>query len=580
MEQFISQFHFLRPEWFWGLLPVAIVAVFLFLNTRKKENWRNAISKELLPYLIIRGDSVSRLPKFILLFVLLLMVFSMAGPTWEKIEKPGGRIEAAMVIIVDASKSMLAEDVQPNRLERAKLKIVDMLEASPGAHVAVIAYAGTAHTVIPFTADYKTVNYQIESLSPDVMPVRGSNLAAALSLADSLVEPIDAPNTIVIFTDDASPDDARALERFTNSGNRFEYVVLATPSGAPIPLGGGKFLKDENGNTVVPKLNIDRFKTLGKQENVNVSAVTLDDSDVKYLAANIRQNLIFDKAPEDDDEDWQDAGYWLVIPLALLTLFWFRRGWLVQWSWLLLITIQFSACSPKGSEKNLQIEPLPDNWTFTDLWFTRDQQGQRILDAGNPEEAFDRFEDPRQKAMILYQLDSLEASVAIWATIPTAESYFNQGVIQAELKNWSSAKKAFEKALEINPDFSDASENLNLILKIIEERKSRFSADLTYQDDRLSGNSEENKELEDLEAEPEETDGGKKEEGEPGDSPSGAAQQDDSVLSGELNPQDNNDSKDMVLRQLSDDPAVFLKRKFQHQILTGKVKSEEQKDKW
>jgi len=182
--------------------------------------------------------------------------------------------------------------------------------------------------------------------------------------------------------------------------------------------------------------------------------------------------------------------------------------------------------------------------------------------------------------MILYQLDSLEASAAIWATIPSAESSYNMGVIQAALKNWSSSKAAFEKALEINPDFTEAAENLALINLIIEERKSRFSADLTYQDDKLSGNSQENKELEDMEAELEETEGGKKEQGKQGEASQGAVQQDDSVLAGEMNQQDNNDSKDMVLRQLSDDPAIFLKRKFQHQILSGKVATKELKDKW
>jgi Ca-activated chloride channel family protein len=246
---------------------------------------------------------------------------------------------------------------------------------------------------------------------------------------------------------------------------------------------------------------------------------------------------------------------------------------------LLLFGLLFGSCTSLNDNDGRKIEPLPENWTFTDLWYTRDQQGQRLLDKGEAPEALDKFEDPRQKAMILYHLDSLEDASAILTTIPSAESYFNQGVIQAQLKNWSSSKTAFEKAIDIKPDFKEAKENLDIILAIIEERKSRYVAP-TSMEDKLYGRSEENQELQDMEGEMEETEGGKKEENAESAVSQSAPPQQDNILSGEMPQEQQQEEKDMVLRQLSDDPAEFLKRKFQHQVLTGKVKKTTLKEKW
>jgi Ca-activated chloride channel family protein len=580
MEEFLSHIHFLRPQWLWGMMIIALISIMLFAINRRKEAWRDIISKDILPFLIIRGDRVSGLPRIILIVVLILMVLALAGPTWEKVEKPGGKIEAALVILVDASRSMLADDIQPNRLERSKQKISDLLNASPGAHVAVVAYAGTAHLVIPFTRDYKTINYQLESLSPGVMPVKGTNLEGALLLADSLLGPIEAPSTILVFTDDATDEDLDAIKALEASDNKIEYFALATPSGAAIPLGNGLFLKDDNGTNVLVNLNIDRLKDLGKQPGVNITTVTLDASDVERLATNIRRNLVYSRDPEAEDEEWQDAGYWLVVPIALLVLFWFRRGWMVQWIVLLVISIPFSSCSGDKDIRRLQLEALPGDWTFTDLWFTRDQQGQRLKDEGNSMEAFDRFEDPRQKAMILYQMDSLEAAASIYATIPNATGFYNLGVIQAELNKFPASRDAFEKALEADPGFTAAQENLELINRIIAERRSRYHAP-TSLEDRLFGQSQENQELQDMEGELEETSGGKKQPDEMKEMAAGMAPQQDDIMIAEMDAGLNSeDAKDVVLRQLSDDPSVFMKRKFLHQVMSGKVKQKETMEMW
>jgi Ca-activated chloride channel family protein len=262
VEEFINHIHFLRPVWLWGFFAVILIGLFLFINSRQNETWRNSIAGDLLPYLMIKGDRISFLPKIVLIFLLSIMVLSLAGPSWQKVETPGGKIKAAMVILVDASQSMLATDIAPNRLERTKQKIQDLLVASPGAHTAVIAYAGTAHLLMPFTNDYKTLNYQLEALSPKVMPLPGTDLDLALRLTDSLLNPIEAPSTLVIFTDNVSDDDINAFGSRSTTLNKTEFFVLATPSGAPIPLGKGRFLKDKNGQTVYSQTKCQQYQRI------------------------------------------------------------------------------------------------------------------------------------------------------------------------------------------------------------------------------------------------------------------------------------------------------------------------------
>jgi Ca-activated chloride channel family protein len=160
------------------------------------------------------------------------------------------------------------------------------------------------------------------------------------------------------------------------------------------------------------------------------------------------------------DQVWQYAGFWLLIPIFLFTLLWFRRGWIVQWCIVLFAVMGFSGCSDLKTGNKIIIEPLPQDWNFQDLWYTRDQQGQKLLDEGKLDEALNTFTDPWQRAAILYQQGKYDEAAAIYNTIPTARSYFNLGLIHAELKNWVQARKAFELAIEAQPDFTESGNNI------------------------------------------------------------------------------------------------------------------------
>ena len=174
---------FLRPQWFYAFIPIGLLLIYVVVSQRKKSKWKKKLNPQLLPYLVLAGNQkITLFPKIILILFLSLLTLGLSGPTWEKIERPGEKTEAVLLILLDVSNSMLAEDIPPNRLERSKLKLEDFFNAKPKSKIGLVAYAGSAHSVVPFSKDYKTINRQLEALRPDIMPVQRSDLINAFGI--------------------------------------------------------------------------------------------------------------------------------------------------------------------------------------------------------------------------------------------------------------------------------------------------------------------------------------------------------------------------------------------------------------
>ena len=558
---------FLRPNWLYAFIPILVIVVFMVISFKSREDWKKSFAKPLLPFLTIKGTKRQfLLPKILIIVLLSLMTLAMAGPTWEQIERPGQKTEAVTVILLDLSRSMLAEDIQPNRIERAKLKLKDYFDAKPNAKAALIAYAGTAHSVVPFSKDYKTITRQMQALRPDIMPVQGSNLSEALELADSLLLNIVAPSTIVVVTDNITSEEVSRIAQ-TAVNSHVEIMAIATPNGSTIPSGRGE-LKDKQGNTVIPRLEVVNLDQLEALENVNVITVTLDDSDVKILAARIRQNLEFTIDLENAEEEWKDFGFWLMLPILIVGIFWFRRGWKVHWMWTIFLLI---GCNEAG-EFNLK-----------DQFFTADQRGQRLYDKGNKEKAAVTFESSSLKGYTYYELGDLEKAANAYSEDVSPQGFYNLGVVYTEMGNLEAARQAFETALELDPGMNVASINLQSITHTIDSLAVANGLD---KEKSLSSESKA-EEFQEYTETPDEKD---------------TAQQSDEKYEGEGDVQemvtkevdentidvfefdeniliDKEAAKQTLLRQVTEDPSLFLRRKFAYQNRNRTkpiVRSEEQ----
>ncbi len=544
---------FMRPDWLYAFIPIGLILFLFILTYRRNEEWKKGFSKELLPYLTIKGTKRQFvIPKLLLIFLLSLMTLAMAGPTWEQIDRPGQKTEAALVVLMDLSYSMLAEDIQPNRIERAKLKLKDFFDAKPNSRVALIAYAGTAHNVVPFSKDYKTIIRQMDALRPGIMPVAGSNLGEAMDMADSLLTKIVAPSTVLLVTDNIRAEEVQRIAQ-TAVNTHVEVMAIATPTGGTIPTGRGD-LKDKEGNTVIARLDVINLDQLQELDNVNVITVTLDNSDVQILAARVRQNLEFIVDLENVEEEWKDFGYWLVFPIMLLGLFWFRRGWKVHWMWLLFL---FCSCNEAG-EFNLK-----------DQFFTPDQRGQILADKGEKQKAAETYESGNRKGYAYYEMGDLEKAAEAYSSDMSPEGLYNLGVVYAEMGDLEAARQAFAAAYELDPELEKANQNFERVTQVMDS--VALAQGLPVANSEKANNTPD--QLQDYQEQGDDRDQAldseEEYEGEGDIQEMVSKEVDENTIDifefDENVVMDKEAAKQTLLRQVTEDPSLFLRRKFAYQ---------------
>ena len=184
----LHEFHFLRPWFLLALLALPLFAMIWRHARADGGGWRNVVDAALLPHLIdpvaVRG---SRGAWWLASCAWIIACLAVAGPAWEREPAALYRGESARVIALGLTPSMMATDVQPNRLARARFRIDDLLKQSGDTQTALIAYAGDAFVVAPLTDDANTVRNLVDALDPDVMPVRGNSTSRAIATAVNLI---------------------------------------------------------------------------------------------------------------------------------------------------------------------------------------------------------------------------------------------------------------------------------------------------------------------------------------------------------------------------------------------------------
>ena len=366
-----ASLHFLRPQWLWLLLAVPVIYLSFRIRDDVRARWKRYIDPELLDHLIVARKRRWRFrPIHMVCLLILLGAIALAGPTWKREQPPFTEDKAPLVIALDLSQTMDAIDLEPTRLERAKLKLRDLLKVRNGGRTALFVYAGTAHMVLPFTTDNSLFDLYLSSLSTSLMPSEGKDTAKALRTIDDFLKDESVPGTILFVTDGIEPRALPAFQQFiAKEDNQNDILVMGvgTSNGGPVRVNNG-FLTDHFGRRVYSKLDVNALRSL-RRIDIAATTLTLNDDDIDWIQRRVQHHL---QAVQQQNSKtrWIDEGYWLTIPIAAIAVLWFRKGWTVRWTAALAVAFI--------------LPPTTDQSRFSwmDLWLTHDQQGRYYFERG------------------------------------------------------------------------------------------------------------------------------------------------------------------------------------------------------
>ena len=261
------------PEWLWGLLLVPLlIALFMRAEHRGLKRLQQFVSARLLPQLAGTVNRRRRIIRFgLMLLGLALAIVSLAQPRWGYTFEDVKRKGLDLLVAVDTSRSMLSNDVQPNRLERVKLAIQDLIDELQGDRVGLIAFAGRAFLQAPLTIDYDAVVEAVSDLDTKTIPEGGTNISSAITLAtQSFGKSAMGNRTLIIFTDgeELSGDAVKTAKAAADAGVRIFTIGVGTPQGSLIPVTGDNgetsFVKDSAGQVVKSKLDDKRLREVAE----------------------------------------------------------------------------------------------------------------------------------------------------------------------------------------------------------------------------------------------------------------------------------------------------------------------------
>jgi len=470
MTQWLIDFHFLRPEWLL-LLPLPLVFGFFYRAKQSTQNsWENLLPAEFLNALSSQRVVTQKRPSlWVLPLIFCIIITAMAGPSWYKQETPLALKQNALVVVFDLSLSMLASDQSPNRLTRARQKIVDLIALRKEGQTGLVVFAGSSHAVSPLTEDITTFRGFLPALEPFIMPHLGSNVASGVNQAISLLQQAGAVyGRILVLTDGLEVQDIPVIVNdLANTGYELSIIGLGTLDGGPIPIPNRGFLK-ENDQIVLAKPNHQDMRELAAQTGGFFSPMTLDNQDLFRVLPELDTTRtantgLFDATNNDQSITtagrWHDAGYWLVPVLMVLVLWRYRQQ---GTGLILLVTITPMLLSPSAAAMEWQ-----------DLWQTPDQRGMEAYQRGDYESAADAFENPVWSGTASFRSQRYEEALAAFSQQDTALSHFNRGNTLVELQRFEEALTAYEQAIKLNPEFKDAAENHQKLKDWLEQQQQQ-----------------------------------------------------------------------------------------------------------
>src|SRR5881296_3405164 len=501
------------PQWFWGLALVPVlIAMFIRAEHRGLGRLQEFVSARLLLQLAATVNRSRRVLRFALVMLgLALAIVSLARPQWGYIYEDVKREGLDLLFAVDTSRSMLSNDVQPNRLERVKLVTQDLINELQGDRVGLIAFAGRAFLQAPLTIDYDAVVEAINDLDTKSIPEGGTNISSAIALAmQSFGKSATGNRALIIFTDgeELSGDAAKLAKEAAEAGVRIFTVGVGTPQGSLIPITGDdgetSFVKDSAGQVVKSKLDDKRLREIAQatggfyihlESGPRTMQQVQSDGLAKMQAAEMDVRL--SRRPIEHYE-WPLAAALIVLALSILiperksATGRIRRGERVRerryvpapvktaaaTAALLMFLSAFAFAATPGIDAYRQGK-------FEDAY----SQFQQTLKSHPESRAEDRLQfDSGAAAYKLKDytraLESFSQALLTPDTGLQSKGHYNlgntlyqRGEMQKnddkKLSDWTNALDHYEQTLKLDPQNKEAKENYEYVKKKIDELKNK-----------------------------------------------------------------------------------------------------------
>jgi len=547
--------HFIRPLWLF-LLPLVLLLPWAWKRTRRPSgDWSRVCDPHLLRWLSVKqvAEQGTKGGAWLAAAALLIVILALAGPSWQKLPDTSFSARDARVVVVDLSRSMLAEDLRPNRLTRARFRLADLLASTAEGQVGLVSYAGDAYIVSPLTSDMNTIANLLPALRPDIIPVAGSRADLALDMAASLLARSGVSRgEVLLVTDSATSRDAAKARELRDRGILTSVLAAGTADGAPIPSGGG-FVSDRSGNVVIARLDRSGLQSLAEAGGGRYTELSTTDS----VAGLWLEQDGSEFARRDDalGERWKDVGPWLVLLLLPLVLAGFRKGLFFCLPFILFAGL-------------INPDKASADW-WDDIWQRKDQQAYRALTGQDAEKAAALAKDPALSGEAWFRSGEYSNATDAWGQAESADAHYNRGNALAHLGEYDAAIAAYDQALAMESAMQDAVANRELVEKMKEQQEQEQQQEGEQGDSKDGEPSSEQQEGEqegeqqEGEQEGEQQEG--EQEGEQQEGESGEQEGEQQMEFSEAWSEEDAQAMEQWLRRIPDDPGGLLRRKFRNQ---------------
>ncbi|BCN92277.1 hypothetical protein THMIRHAM_00620 [Thiomicrorhabdus immobilis] len=470
----LNSIHFLRPWWFLALLPIAWIILRAWQANRKQGAWHKVIDPKFRSLLL--GENSSTEPSFNekmgyigLSIAWIFAILALSGPWIKSIEVPAQKNQQGVVIVLDLSLSMLADDLSPNRISRVKYKITDLLKQHPEYATGMVAYAGSAHTISPISEDNKTLLGLLPSLNPVMMPNYGAKPILGFEQASKLFKGANITQGHILWiTDDIEEDEITQVSDWVKSHSySMTVMTVGTDTGGVVQIPNYGLLKDNENKLIMPKLPIQRFEKLSQETNIKWVRLIPGEQDVQAL---LPPKLASTEDSADDQHKKEvkhplDIGAYFLFIIIPLVAFIFRRGTLLSLT--LIVVTPASLFTPQPSYAKEWLSELP---ALSSMFKSPDQQGYDAWEEKKYEAASALFENAQWRASALYRQGKYAEAAKLFALDKSPVGHYNQGNALALSGNLQEAAKAYEKALQLDPDFKEAQSNLAVVNNLLNQQ--------------------------------------------------------------------------------------------------------------